>query len=184
LNILLLHGAAYSSRTWIELHTLPLLAAMGHNVVAIDLPGGEESLTPAVPVAPHFQKDFLAAFLDKAKMSPAVIVSPSMSGTYALSLLRWKPERFSGFVPIAPVDKEQDLTEQYLSTLRVPTLILYGDQDARGKEVSQKLASIPTSALVEVPEATHPAYVDQPDFFHDVLYNFLRLLTALRENDV
>ena len=104
-----------------------------------------------------------------------------MSGTYSLSLLRWKPERFSAFVPIAPVDKEQDLTEEFLETLNVPTLIIYGEKDARGREVSQKLGSIPTSALVEVPEATHPAYVDQPDFFHDVLYNFLRLLTALRE---
>ena len=39
LNVLLLHGAAFSSQNWDDLGTLGLIAAMGHKGLAVDLPG-------------------------------------------------------------------------------------------------------------------------------------------------
>lgn len=36
---LLLHGMNFKSQTWLDLGTIALLAAMGHRVVAVDLPG-------------------------------------------------------------------------------------------------------------------------------------------------
>ena len=39
LQVLLLHGQAFSSQNWLELGTLGYLAAMGHRAVAIDIPG-------------------------------------------------------------------------------------------------------------------------------------------------
>ena len=47
-TVLLLHGAAFSSATWRDLHTLQLLAASGHRAVAIDVPGQDtqHSLCP------------------------------------------------------------------------------------------------------------------------------------------
>ena len=39
-TVLLLHGAAFSSQTWVsEVPTMTTLAAAGYNVIAIDLPG-------------------------------------------------------------------------------------------------------------------------------------------------
>lgn len=38
-QVLLLHGAAFSSETWLKLGTLQYLSAMGHRAVAIDIPG-------------------------------------------------------------------------------------------------------------------------------------------------
>lgn len=38
-QVLLLHGAAFSSETWEKLGTLQYLSAMGHRAVAIDVPG-------------------------------------------------------------------------------------------------------------------------------------------------
>lgn len=38
-QVLLLHGAAFSSETWQKLGTLQYLSAMGHRAVAIDVPG-------------------------------------------------------------------------------------------------------------------------------------------------
>ena len=38
--VLLLHGAAFSSQTWVaRVPTIPTLAALGHTVIAVDLPG-------------------------------------------------------------------------------------------------------------------------------------------------
>ena len=39
LEVLLLHGQAFTSENWIQLGTLSYLAAMGHRAVAIDIPG-------------------------------------------------------------------------------------------------------------------------------------------------
>ena len=39
LNVLLLHGQAFTSKNWLDLGTLGLIAAMGHKAVAVDLPG-------------------------------------------------------------------------------------------------------------------------------------------------
>ena len=39
LQVLLLHGMAFSSRNWEEIGTLSLLAALGYRAVAVDLPG-------------------------------------------------------------------------------------------------------------------------------------------------
>ena len=39
-TVLLLHGAAFSSQTWVSVvPTIAILAAAGHHVIAIDLPG-------------------------------------------------------------------------------------------------------------------------------------------------
>ena len=37
--MLLLHGAAFSSKDWVDIKTLQLVAAMGYRVIALDLPG-------------------------------------------------------------------------------------------------------------------------------------------------
>lgn len=38
-QVLLLHGQAFSSQNWMELGTLQYLAAMNYRAVAIDIPG-------------------------------------------------------------------------------------------------------------------------------------------------
>jgi len=34
-----MHGAAFSSKTWEDIKTLQLVAAMGYRAVAVDVPG-------------------------------------------------------------------------------------------------------------------------------------------------
>lgn len=43
-TVLLLHGASFSSETWLKLGTLQLLAIMGHRAVAVDIPGIERCM--------------------------------------------------------------------------------------------------------------------------------------------
>ena len=63
LEILLLHGQAFTSENWVQLGTLSYLAAMGHRAVAIDIPGkstGWHTLTHFRQAFPMFlQENFL-----------------------------------------------------------------------------------------------------------------------------
>ena len=43
LQVLLLHGASFTSETWIQIGTFQLLSAMKYRVVALDIPGKSEA---------------------------------------------------------------------------------------------------------------------------------------------
>jgi abhydrolase domain-containing protein 14 len=62
--------------------------------------------------------------------------------------------------------------------LQVPTLIVYGQNDKTpmAKEASHNLRIMPNSREVPLKDAGHAAYLDQPDVFHKLLYNFMELL--------
>ena len=38
-SVFFLHGASFSSKTWEDIKTLQLVAAMGYRAVAVDIPG-------------------------------------------------------------------------------------------------------------------------------------------------
>lgn len=66
-------------------------------------------------------------------------------------------------------------TELDLSTITVPTLVLYGEHDAGFiRRHAPKLGDAITDATVlEVPEAGHASNLDNPDFFTSALREFL-----------
>lgn len=169
-TLVLLHGAAFSSATWVNrINTIQTMSAAGHRVVAIDLPGFGRSERSSLG-----NREFLATLLESlAPATPVVIVSPSYSGTFSLPLLTGNPELFSGFIPVAP-----SATGSYrsrLSSVQVPTMIVVGQLDGFGS--SRTLEQIPTSTQIQViPKARHPAYLDDADLWHQLVYNFMELL--------
>jgi pimeloyl-ACP methyl ester carboxylesterase len=64
------------------------------------------------------------------------------------------------------------------SLLQVPTLIVYGENDSTpmAKQARNDLSIMPNSQEVCLKNAGHAAYLDQPDVFHKMLYNFMELL--------
>jgi len=167
--VLLLHGAAFSSQTWVDrVPTIATLAALGHEVIAIDLPGFGKS-GRSVPN----KGEYLATLIDT--LSPAaapVVVTPSASGAFIFPLLNKSPDKVSGWVPVAPVSASS--SREFYQGLTVPTLIVYGERDFGAKRTNNLLSLIPTStAPQELPRAGHPAYLTQPDLWHQLLFNFL-----------
>uniref|UniRef100_A0A8V1A4K9 Protein ABHD14A n=1 Tax=Gallus gallus TaxID=9031 RepID=A0A8V1A4K9_CHICK len=179
-DVLLLHGQAFSSGTWQALGTLALLAAEGHRAVAIDLPGRSES-AGAVPargalplhLSPRGRAAFLRHVVQRLGLRRPVLVSPSMSGRFALPFLLAHGRQLAGFVPIAPVGTREYGAVQY-QQVQTPTLILYGDRDTGlGQQALQSLRHLPKHRVVVLPGAGHACYMDKPEDFHRALLGFL-----------
>ncbi|NP_001279203.1 protein ABHD14A [Callorhinchus milii] len=173
LEVLLLHGQAFSSKTWEDLGTLSLLASRGYRAVALDLPGFGN--TPHMEIGKNDQNraDFLLAFLNALGLKAPVLISPSMSGGYSIPFLMLQNQRVKGFIPIAPVRTKDYSSEQY-KKIQTPTLIVFGQLDmGLGKESLKNLMQLPQNTIIEIQAAGHACYLDEPKQFHKVLLEFL-----------
>jgi pimeloyl-ACP methyl ester carboxylesterase len=63
-----------------------------------------------------------------------------------------------------------------LSGIRCPALVIRGDESrVLGRQVAQEMAgAIPAGEMVEIPRATHPAHLDNPDEFRRTVMGFLK----------
>ncbi|XP_017587815.1 PREDICTED: protein ABHD14A [Corvus brachyrhynchos] len=175
-DVLFLHGQAFTSKTWEALGTLALLAGEGYRVVAIDLPGYGDSPPVEMVVTAQGRRTFLDHVLQELGMQRPVLVSPSMSGRFALPFLLAHGDRLAGFVPIAPVGTKDYTAEQYQG-VQTPTLILYGDRDTSlAPQALQNLQHLPKHRVAVLPGAGHACYLDKPEDFHRALLGFLHQL--------
>ncbi|XP_072328094.1 protein ABHD14A isoform X1 [Scyliorhinus torazame] len=201
LEVLLLHGQAFNSKTWEGLGTLVLLAQRGYRAVAVDLPepqklqekrrnGKEEkeedNNEDGIRVfrfgnTPHLEigkvdtdrADFLLAFMDAVGLQTPVLVSPSRSGQFSIPFLMFQNQRLKGFVPIAAVGTNHYSAEQY-HKIQTPTLIVFGELDTNlGVQSLKNLKQLPHHTVFKIPAAHHACYLDEPDEFHKALLDFL-----------
>lgn len=171
LEVLLLHGQAFSSQTWESLGTLNLLAQQGYRAVAMDLPGFGN--TPPMEIGKMNKADFLLTFLNTVRLQTPVMISPSMSGQFSIPFVMLHSQRLKGFVPIAPVGTNAYSAEQY-QKIQTPTLVVYGEMDTNlGAQSLNNLRHLPHHSISKIPAARHACYLDEPQKFHDALLDFL-----------
>ncbi len=170
-TVLFLHGAAFSSQTWIDNGILGAVAEAGHRTVAVDLPGFGGSDRVDVD-----EEDFLTKLFETLELAPgsAVIVSPSMSGIFSLPALR-DPffADLAGFVPVAPSGAATFADDGV--AVDVPALLVWGDRDgSEPRAAAERLGEgFVTSEVLILPDAGHAAYQDQPDLFTDAMLRFI-----------
>ncbi|XP_030138902.3 protein ABHD14A isoform X2 [Taeniopygia guttata] len=175
-DVLFLHGQAFTSKTWEALGTLALLAAEGYRAVAIDLPGYGDSPPVEKALTAQGRRAFLDHVLQELGLQRPVLISPSMSGRFALPFLMAHGDRLAGFVPIAPVGTKDYTAEQY-RRVQTPTLILYGDRDTGlAPQALQNLQHLPKHRVAVLSGAGHACYLDKPEDFHRALLGFLHQL--------
>ncbi|XP_047440184.1 protein ABHD14B [Mugil cephalus] len=178
MSVLLLHGIRFTSENWLNIGTLETLATAGCRAVAIDLPGLGRSASAQGPAAlgELAPAGFLKEVCEQLSLSPVVVISPSLSGMYSLPFLLQHQALIKAYVPVAPICTEKFTAEQY-GSVKVPALIVYGDQDTQMGEASlRNLSNLPAHSVVVMKGAGHPCYLDDPDTWHKALTDFLDTL--------
>lgn len=165
--VLLLHGMRFSSQNWKSIGTLQFLRKSGYFPVAVDLPQYGKTTEAYSGLKENFLPELIAALPHTKK---PVLVSPSMSGMYAIPYVLNHASELRGFIPIAPVNHH---TEDDFKKVSLPTLIIYGGDDTTGKKTSLLLGNIPSSRIEEIPEVGHAAYLEDTAQFHALLKKFL-----------
>lgn len=172
-EVLFLHGKAFNSHTWEQLGTLQLLSKKGYRAVAVDLPGFGNSAPSKEVSTESGRVELLEGVLRDLQLQNTVLVSPSLSGSYALPFLMQSHHQLCGFVPIAPTSTRNYAQEQF-QAVKTPTLILYGELDhTLARESLQQLCHLPNHSVVKLHDAGHACYLHKPEAFHLALLAFL-----------
>jgi abhydrolase domain-containing protein 14 len=173
ITVLLLHGASFRAETWNQIGTLKALAQAGHLAYAVDLPGFGESGPLLGP-----PESWLEALLDELKVERPVIVSPSMSGRFALPFVCSKPERVAGFVAVAPVGIPSFQAQFHQITF--PVLAVWGEKDdlIPIKQADLLVQGVKNGRKVIIAGGTHAPYMSDPKAFHAELLRFLDEIIA------
>nr|XP_057921464.1 protein ABHD14A [Doryrhamphus excisus] len=173
LQVVLLHGQAFTSKTWEELGTMALLATSGYQALALDLPGYGHSPDSVALKNEQNRVDLISRFMESLGVRSAVLVSPSMSGHYSIPFLMKNAAQLHGFVPIAPVGTRSYTPQQY-HDVQTPTLIVFGALDTNlGAQSHKNLAQLPRHSVLKLEGARHACYMDKPGAFHQGLIDFL-----------
>ncbi len=181
--VVLFRGFSFNLDTWTKIGTYIELSRRRTPYLGVDLPRRKETgtqkknLSELKNYVPLLEKVLREAGIDsKTKL---IIVGPSMGGAFALTYALERNDQILGLVLIAPslsgVDQER------LEGLDLPVLLIWGDRDTvfpveeKGRELKQLLHN---SKLLIVKGTGHAVYLDRPEEFHELLFDFVDELVA------
>jgi abhydrolase domain-containing protein 14 len=168
-DVVLLHGAKFSSATWQELGTLDTLAEAGYRAHALDMPGFGSTPQSSAPA-----DKVLHEMLQHLAPEGAVLVGPSMGGRFCLDLYFSSPDGIRGLILVGTVGVEA--YRERFREIAVPCLLVWGSEDTISPPDNAHFLEreIPDAELLMLEGARHPCYLDRPADWHERLLAFLR----------
>lgn len=198
-EVVLLHGAAFTKANWNESGILESLCTLGNanggdgvgggdqksttrriSVIALDLSVRSTALELHAAVhALHERAKILSGI-------PTVIVTPSASGKAMVELghlhhsnnddgdSKLLKKTVSAWITVASsavLSSEDSDLKSYLDA-QIPVLAINGDQDKMGKKVTKKLVQTVGAGGLEL-KGGHPCYLDSPDDFVAAVLDFV-----------
>lgn len=172
--IVLLHGYSFNADSWFSSGVAQDLAR-DYAVYAIDMPYGAKSKSAKFRSDARGYADFLRKLLDALSLRGPPIVGPSMSG----EVLLWYVA--SGYdtalaLLVGPVGLDDKDLQVALSKSKARVAAIWGEKD----EISPPTIYapllkkiLPQAEVVVIPGAGHPAYLDRPKEFLEVVRGLL-----------
>jgi len=153
--VVLLHGAAFSARTWQVVGVLDALGKAGIRAIAVDLPGYGEHKSGKERDSPEQRETFVKRFLQALGWSKrVVVVAASMGGGYGNPFVHDHSAQVAGYVPVAAVGLRS------AEPSPVSTLVLWGALDSPDSARAQAYGKVfRRSQRVIFADAPHPCYL-------------------------
>jgi hypothetical protein len=194
IEILLLHGAAFTKANYMESNILQNLCTKGNKNISHTGRVSVTALDLSVQADGQGLKSAFDALVQENVLSgkPVVVVSPSASGKSIVSMVSsssssssqsktnqsllkdvvkvWMPVASSAVLKVKKDDEFKIFTK-----LNIPILAMNGDRDEMGQRVTKKLVDVANAKGVSM-KGGHPCYLDSPIVFVDVILSFLHEL--------
>jgi pimeloyl-ACP methyl ester carboxylesterase len=167
--VLFLHGKRFTSQDWLGQKVIDKLAALGHRVIALDLPGyGQSDELNGLSFS-----DFFTEVETKLNLDNFYLVGPSFGGKIALERAIKGDHKLSGLVVIAPAEVDNYL--HVIHKVHIPVLIVWGEEDkVVPVEYASRLAAVlPQREVHIIRSRGHTCYFEEPELFADIVINFL-----------
>ena len=164
--VIFLPGLSFTANIWQRIGITELLIEKHVPFLALDMPYGLKSSCQPKTRNPEANVQVVAEAVQSVFSSAVpVLVGASLGGYIALRYAAKFPVR--GLLLIAPAHTlMEDLVRSY-GKFRFPVKIIWGSQDnvVSGEEMRTLADKVPHAKLLIYKDASHPAYLSQPELF-------------------
>jgi len=171
--VVFLHGLSYTSNIWQRIGLTELLIERHVPYLALDMPYGLKNSCQPKNRNPETNVQVVAeAVQNMFGTAVPVLVGASLGGYIALRYAAKYPVKGLLLVSLAHALAE-NLVESY-GTFRFPVRIIWGSQDnvISGEEMRTLADKVPNAKLLVYKDASHSAYLSQPERFKRDLLEF------------
>jgi pimeloyl-ACP methyl ester carboxylesterase len=165
--IVFLHGLSFTMDVWRDIGVTQLLLEKHLPFLVLDMPYGMKSRCQPRSRNPEVNLSVVSEAVKSVFTSAApVLVGASIGGNISLNYAARFPVK--GLLLVAPARAldEDDLVKSY-GKFNFPVWIIWGSQDnlVSGEEMRTLADKVPKAKLLVYNEASHPAYLSQPERF-------------------
>jgi pimeloyl-ACP methyl ester carboxylesterase len=164
--VVFLHGLSYTADVWQRIGVTDLLIEKHLPFLALDMPYGLKTNCQPKTRNPETNVQVLAEAVQSVFGSAVpLLVGASLGGYIALRYAAQFPVK--GLLLVSPAHAlAEDLVQVY-SNFRFPVRIIWGSQDniISGEEMRTLAEKVPDSKLLIYQDASHSAYLSQPELF-------------------